>query len=106
MCSRLGCFREVNNKTDVSIIRKIIEDFDFIIVKENFENDILILNNFLNNKFKKNIKLNYYNENSISNMYKDKIDNNLRKKIKKYCTYDFMLYNEVLNKRLLKYNNN
>jgi len=99
----LQTFKLGGGKYDLNNSLANTEDVTFFLILENFDNDIIELNNKLNNyfnvNFKFNINLNNTNKNNFN--YKEFINNDLYEKIKKHCNKDIILYNTIIRKKNL-----
>ena len=100
----LQTFKLGGGKYDLNKALDNSEDVSFFLILENFDNDIIELNNKLNDYFNVNFKFNI-NKNNINKNnfnYKEFIDNNLYEKIKGYCEKDIILYNKIVRKKNLE----
>ena len=93
MCRVLHCM-DKDNYLSVNKIKTIITQFTYILILENIEEDIKILNKLLNKYYNVNynIQLNFINVNENKKIKNIEL---LKEKIKKYCEYDYTLYNIV-----------
>jgi hypothetical protein len=100
----LQTFKLGGGKYDLNKALDNSEDVSFFLILENFDNDIIELNNKLNDYFNVNFKFNI-NKNNINKNnfnYKEFVDNNLYEKIKGYCEKDIILYNKIVRKKNLE----
>ena len=100
----LQTFKLGGGKYDLNKALNNIEDVSFFLILENFDNDIIELNNKLNNYYNVNFEFNKNNINKNKNNfnYKEFVDDDLYKKIKEKCEKDIILYNTILKKKNLE----
>lgn len=100
----LQTYKMAGGKYDLDKALFNSENITFFLILENFDNDIIELNNKLNNyfnvHFKFDINKNNINKNNFN--YKKFINDELYEKIKKHCDKDIILYNKIVKKKNLE----
>ena len=96
MCSALGLL-EKNNLINDDLFNSRLNEFDFIGKLEHYHEGIQILNLLINKLFGLSDE---FDNSIILNKNNYPVNNELKEKIRPFCTLDYILYNSIKNYKL------
>ena len=97
----MGCLN-ADNIVDKSLCEQRYQEFTFIGLLENIDNDIVIINNLLNSHYNCNYTITVPHENASKNITIKKY-NTLKKRVGEFCANDNYFYNMVKQHNIDKY---